>query len=402
MTDPVDIVHLTFLPPFATGSYNRFVGAQMEKLTEFRQAAISYWAAPQPETAWRADDTILVNGDGLSWGRELFLRLPERIRQRYYYSIGGREHLIYTWRVVELVAKLRPKIIVCYDGYKLGRPLRDAIDWPCRIILGQCGLTYNQPQLDAMRVYSLQSFDVVWTQTRISYRYDRDRLVLYEPMVMVLPNGVDASQYQPVSPTEKASVRAEWELPQDKLVILLLSRQVPKKGTHLIVQSWPKIVHEVPEAYLWIVGTADLEYERYIKGLIDRLELSNSVRLQGAVTPEKTAGCYQAADLYVFPTLAGEGMSNTLLEAMACGLACVASEHASARELYSDEEVLFVPDANIGDAFVRPIVRLLCDSSLRRRIGEAARTAVEQRYSQDIIFDQLRECYRQQMGLVSG
>ena len=38
----IDVLHLTFLPPAAPGSYNRFVGVQLRELTDLRQAVISY------------------------------------------------------------------------------------------------------------------------------------------------------------------------------------------------------------------------------------------------------------------------------------------------------------------------------------------------------------------------
>lgn len=398
----VDIVHLTDRPPFLPGSFNRMVAAQIKKITEFRQVAISYWEDRPPREENFGESLITVNGKGLSLWQRAYLRFPERIRQIRFNAVGGRESLIYTWQVLKILPLLRPKIVVCYDGYKLGPLLRGAIDWPCRLVLSQRGLSYYLPQTTATGVYSLNSFDVIWTLTRASYRADRQRMPAYEPLVKVLPNGIDVEEFKPVSATEKANLRAKWGLPEDRLIVILLSRMVPKKGAHVILHSWPKILSEIPNAYLWIVGGANESYAQYLIDMAKALGVSENVRIQGAVSPDLTASCYQAADLYVFPTLFVEGFGLSLAEAMSCRLACIVSDHDVARELYSDQEVLFVQDPNLEDAFVEPIVRLLRDESLRERLGTIAMAAVRERFDQGKIFTEVREFYRRQISLVNG
>lgn len=396
-----EIVHLTHSPPFVPGSFNRLIGAQIQKITEYRQVAISFWEGQRPEREDYNGNVILVDSNPLSLWKKGYLHLPRhlQIRSRRFNGLTG-ESLIYIWQVLKILPKLRPKIIVCYDNHWLGPLLRQGVNWPCRLVLSQHGLSYHLSGRHADRVYSLESFDVIWALTLASYRYDRHRMHAYEPSVKILPNGVDVEKYKPASTAEKQNYRRQWSLPQDKLIVLLLSRLVPKKGAHLIVQSWPKILQQIPNAYLWIAGSGNQDYENYLKGLIDALQISDSVRLQGAIPPDLTASCNQASDLYVFPTLANEAMGLSLLEAMSCGLACVTSEYAAARELYSDGEVLFVPDPNLEGSFVEPVVRLLRDAALRKRLGESARETAQQRYSHEVSFAQIKEFYREQLSLV--
>ena len=398
----IDIAHLTFKPPFAPGSYNRLVGAQIQRLTEYRQVAISYWEHQKADGKDIDHNVVLVSGRQLSTWQKACGTLPERIRRRWFNGIGDRDSLAYAWQVLEMLPRLKPQIIVCYDGYKLGPLLRRVIDWECRVILSQHGLSYFlQPETSHL-LYSLKSFDAVWVLSRASYRFDRSRMAAYEPTVKVLPNGVDVDEYRPVSEAEKRNLRHTWGLPQDKLVVLLLSRLVAKKGAHLILQSWSKIARQIPGAYLWIAGGGDEDYTRYLKGLIESLAISDIVRLQGAVSPDATATCYQASDLYLFPTLCTEGQSLSLLEAMSCGIACISSDHETARDSYGEGELLFVSDPNIEDAFVEPVVRVLRDTRLREAMGAAARATVERKYSYEMMFTNLREFYRQQLALLGG
>lgn len=393
----IDVVHLTSKPPFAPGSFNRLVGMQMERLTGFSQTAISYWNGPIPPNA-STENTILVNGNNLSLAQKALLKLPERWRRTRFNGVSGRESLIYLWQLVDTLNRLKPKVVVCYDNYKFGSVLRKHINWPCRLVLSQHGLSYHLPADQGAKLYSLQSFDSVWVLTKAGYRFDRDRITAYEPLVNVIHNWIDMDLFHPVTAERKRELRKTWNLPVDAPVVVWLSRLVPKKGAHVLLQSWREILREFPSAILWIVGGGEASYIHYLKTLIHNLDLGDNVRLQGAVAPELTPTCYQASDVYVFPTLfSAEGFGLSLLEAMACGLACVASDIEILRELYTEDTVLFVPDPNLEDAFVNPILSLLRDPELRARRGNAARKFGEQHYHQDIILPQLKAFYLRQM-----
>jgi len=399
----VDIAHLTFKPPFAPGSYNRLVGTQIEQIRDLRQVVISYWDQPLPEGAEISPAVILVSDKGLPFWQKAYLHLPERVRKHWFNGVSGRGSLIHLWQILRILQQLKPKVIVCYDNYKFGSLLRRKISWPCQIILSQHSLSYHLSQEVSAQLYSLKSFDIVWVLTRASYRLDRHRLMAYEPLVQVLPNWIDTKKFKPVSEEEKSRIRAQWGLPHDRPIVLWLSRLVPKKGAHVILQSWPKILQRSPGAFLWVVGGGDLGYERYLKSLVQALGITQTACLQGEVSPGLTALCYQASDIYLFPTLFnGEAFGLSLLEGMACGLACAASDQEILRELYSEEAVRLVPDPNIEDAFVDPVVTLLCDTELRHKMGKAARSLVEQAYCQDKVLPKVKEFYRRQISLAGG
>lgn len=394
----IDVVHLTSKPPFAPGSFNRLVGMQMEKIKGLRQVAISYWDQPVPQGSEIEGTTILVNGDNLPATKKVLLKLPERWRSNRFNGVSGRESLIYLWQILDALPRLKPKVVVCYDNYKFGKLLRQKIDWPCRLVLNQQGLSYHLPADFGAQIYSLKSFDTIWTSTLACYRFDRERITAYEPLVNVIPNWIDMDRFQPVTNERKQELRANWNLPPNAPVVLWLSRLVPKKGAHALLQSWRKVVQEFPDAILWIAGGGEQSYINYLRNLTANLGLTGNVRLQGPVPPDQTPTCYQASDVYVFPTLfTGEGFGLSLLEGMACGLACAASDIAILRELYTEETVLFVPDPNLEDAFVNPILSLLGDPDLRARMGKAARDFGEQHYHHDKILAQLKEFYFRQM-----
>ncbi len=398
----VDVVHLTSKPPFTPGSFNRLVGMQMERLTGFSQATISYWDQPLPANA-STKNTILVNSDGLSLTHKALLKFPERWRSNRFNGVSGRESLIYLWQIIDTLPKLKPKVVVCYDNYKFGAVLRQHITWPCRLVLSQHGLSYHLPADQGTKLYSLQSFDAVWALTQKCYRFDRERITAYEPLVNVIPDWIDMDLFHPVTDEKKKELRSTWNLPVNAPVVLWLSRLVPKKGAHVVLQSWGEIIKEFPDAILWIVGGGEPSYINYLQALIKNLKLANNVRLQGAVAPELTPTCYQTSDVYVFPTLfSAEGFGLSLLEGMSCGLACAASDIEILRELYTEETLLFVPDPNMEDAFVNPILSLLRAPELRARMGKAARAFGEQHYHHEKVLPQLKKFYCRQMAYLGG
>jgi len=399
MIPNIDILHLSKKPHFLTGSFNRFIYEQIRQMGEFHQAMISYWdkEITGEEENDNQDAFIVVNKNGLRLSRKLCLGLPNRCQAYLFNGITGSDKLVYLWQTARLLPELKPKIIIFYEQYKMGRELRKTVTWPCRFILAQRRFSHFLEKKEFKRHCSLKSFDTIWTQTRAAYRFDKARADRYEPLVKVIPNAVDVQKFKPASREEKRSARAKWDLPDKKFIVLLLSRQVPKKGAHLLLHSWPQILSEEPNAYLWIVGGGDPEYRQYLAKMINVLKVSENARLQGAVNQNDIPTCYQAADLYVFPTLHPEGMANTLLEAAASGLPCIAAEHAGATEHYSKDEVIFVPDPNVEDAFIEPILDLVNNDVLRESLQQAARNKVAHQYGQEIVFNQLRKFYRRQL-----
>ena len=398
----VDVLHLSFLPPFVPGSYNRFLGSFLHNATSLSQAMLSFWAGPPPPDNPWGNRLFLASARGLPLTKRLARLLPERFRGRRTNGISGRDTYAYAWQAVAHVRRLKPRVVVCYDGRKLGRLLRGAIDWPCRLVLAQRGFSYHLEPRDADRLYSLASFDLVWSMTRSSYRYDRDRGQYYEPSVCVMSNGIDIETFRPVdTPVEKADLRRKFGLPADAKVVLLLARQVPKKGAHLVVEAWDQVLRQVPDAFLWIVGGGDAAYAARLKATAQALGLSKTVRLEGAVPGDRVPDCYRASDLYVLPTLCGEGQARTLLEAMASGLPSITSDHPATRELYREDEVVLVKDPNLHGQFAASIVSLLQDPERRVAFGAAARKAATERFSESDRIADLERLLQDQLRLVS-
>jgi glycosyltransferase involved in cell wall biosynthesis len=120
-------------------------------------------------------------------------------------------------------------------------------------------------------------------------------------------------------------------------------------------------------------------------------------RLLGHLEPERIADLLRAADLLTLTSRA-EGMPNSLLEGMATGLACIATDIPGSRDLLSEETGVLVP-LDDADALAREIDRLLGDRDSRRALGSAARRAIETSYSAARVGERYFSLYRR---LLSG
>ncbi len=197
-----------------------------------------------------------------------------------------------------------------------------------------------------------------------------------------LPNGVDVDRFRPPSPAEKTARRAQLGLLEGPLAIFT-GRLVPEKRLDLLVRLWPAVRARHPEATLLLLGDGPDEAAL-------RAQAGPGVRWGGRV--DDVAPYLQAADIFVLPS-AGEGLSNALLEAMACGLPVVATAVGGAPDVIAHgDSGLLVPTADPA-ALTDAILSLLADAGRREALGRRARAIVVADFALPAIATRLRALY---------
>ena len=184
--------------------------------------------------------------------------------------------------------------------------------------------------------------------------------------------------------------RPERVAPLERPRAVAVGRLVPVKGFGLLVRAWEKVaaVHPDWKLEIWGDGPERGSLERLVRGK----GLEKNVLLRGA-TGEVREKLLQSSML-VFPSLF-EGFGMVLVEAMACGVPCVAFEcPCGPRDVISPEEDgLLVPPGDT-DALARAIIRLMEQPELRSRMGEAARNKVA-RYAMEAVCAAWMDLFRQ-------
>ncbi|QQB37096.1 glycosyltransferase family 4 protein [Achromobacter deleyi] len=171
--------------------------------------------------------------------------------------------------------------------------------------------------------------------------------------------------------------------------LLAVGRLHADKGFDLLLQAYARLAPSHPDWDLVILGEGDerraLEAQLREAGLQDRVSLPGRAGNVG--------DWYQSADLYVL-TSRFEGLSNTLLESMASGLAAVAFDcDTGPREIVREgvDGVLVRPNGDV-DALCRELDAVMGDAALRQRMAEAA-TAVRERFSAERVLGQWKELF---------
>ncbi|MCQ8239257.1 glycosyltransferase family 4 protein [Rhizosaccharibacter radicis] len=246
------------------------------------------------------------------------------------------------------------------------------------------GFLFNQPGSRKRRALSLA---IEWLGGRLTDRFltvsteeaaDARRLGIHRDAVAV-GNGRSPAIFHP-DPDARRRVRAALGVPDDRPVVVIVSRLVRHKGHPELLAA----MAEVPDAELWVVGErlpsdhgADLEPCFAEAARPDRL----GTRLRRLGYRTDIPALLAAADVFALPSHF-EGLPMSVIEAMLCGLPVVATAIRGPREQVVDGETgLLVPPATVEP--LRDALRRLCvDPGLRRRLGEAGRQRALDRFEE--------------------
>lgn len=197
--------------------------------------------------------------------------------------------------------------------------------------------------------------------------------------ISVIRNGVDTGEFRP----------AERDASRDDgtVRVLSVSRLTPRKGLRFLIRA----LSDLPESVrLVLVGGGGERSD--LEALAAELGVSDRVDFRGAVPHESLPDIYRNCDLFCLPSL-NEGMSNTVLEAIASGLPIIATVTGGTEELVTDGENGFFAEKESPEDLAEKIGRLAADADLRARMGAASRTRAE-KMSWHAVASRYTELYR--------
>lgn len=219
-----------------------------------------------------------------------------------------------------------------------------------------------------------------------------------------VPNGVDATRFSPPSADQRLALRRQLNLPLDRPLILFVGVISPDKQPHVLLDAWVQTQQNPAFAStLVFVGATDPTLFELGGRLIDQLRATAATsgfgdRVVFVAPTNQVQDYFRAADVYAMPSLR-EGMPIALLEAMACGLPCVASRLPGATDTMVVDGVngCLVPTGDRA-AFAAAIGELLASPAAAARMGAAARRTVEDRYTMERVADMWLDAYNEVLG----
>lgn len=201
---------------------------------------------------------------------------------------------------------------------------------------------------------------------------------IFKRKVCLVPRGVDLEKFRP-SDARNHTIPALFAIPQDAILIGCVAHLVPVKGHPTLIEALAKL----PCAHLFLAGKPmDEDYARGLHNQAEGLGVSDRVHFLGGV--DDIPAFLAEMDIAVLPTWdkwRREGCPVALLEAMACGKACVATDVPGSRDIIEDGvSGLLVEPENVTE-LAAAIQRLIDDPILRENMGAAARSRIEQHFS---------------------
>jgi glycosyltransferase involved in cell wall biosynthesis len=219
--------------------------------------------------------------------------------------------------------------------------------------------------------------------------------------VHLIPNGVDSEQFVPAPLEERAAARRALGLDCNRLV-LYVGRLAAEKNPLGLLDAWAAVDTKARQgALLALVGDGPDENQVYAR--VQTPSLARSVYLAGK--RRDVAIWYRAADLYVVPSHR-EGLSNSMIEALASGLPVISTSVSGSSILLESPAAGVVVDVGNNESLARAMERLLRDASMRTRLGQNARLKFEARFLLETISKKISLLYdslvnRSQSGIAS-
>lgn len=213
----------------------------------------------------------------------------------------------------------------------------------------------------------------------VAERMKLDRIA--EPArIVVVPNGVDVTRFSQVPGSRRS--------PSGPVIVGTLANLRPEKGLADFVQSAALVRDHCPNVHFLIWGDGPLRPD--LERLIHRLRLNGVVELCGTTTEPELA--LRKLDIFVLPSIS-EACSNALLEAMATGVAVVATRVGGNPFLVKEEQTgLLVPPRDPA-ALAKAIIRLIDDPVLAAELADRGRDRVRAKHSIDQLLARIEALY---------
>jgi glycosyltransferase involved in cell wall biosynthesis len=191
-------------------------------------------------------------------------------------------------------------------------------------------------------------------------------------------------------------VRQELGIPDDHVVIGTTGRLAPGKDNASLLEALPRLQELLPGVPLRMLLAGDGSERQNLEHLAAGLGVQEQVQFLGFW--QDIPGFLAAIDIFVTPTLS-EGMSVSLLEAMAAARPIVSTDILPNVELVTHEETGLLVQTKAPEQIAQAIARLVRDPALAQRCGEAALQRLLDEYTMERMFQETWELYKELLAI---
>jgi N,N'-diacetylbacillosaminyl-diphospho-undecaprenol alpha-1,3-N-acetylgalactosaminyltransferase len=209
---------------------------------------------------------------------------------------------------------------------------------------------------------------------------------------VVVLNGIDVSYFSP-NPKVRSVTRKRLGIDQDEIAILFLSRITKSKGIFELVEAIGRLKHTLNRR-IKVVLVGSIEDDK-VFGRIRELGLDDIIVNVGPVGRMDVYDYYCAGDIYVLPSYI-EGISSSLIEAMACGLPPISTSVGGNLEVVKDGENGLLVKPRDLKSLAAKLHYLITNDAIRTELGRNARLSIERDFSIDRMVNEFIGLYRKQ------
>lgn len=302
-------------------------------------------------------------------------------------------------RLIALLRRLRPTIVHTRNWAALDAIPAARLAGVRVLVHGEHGREASDPDGRNRRRNRIRRLLAPLVNQFVAVSRDLERWLVEEVRlparkVTTIVNGVDLSRF---GQGDRRVARARLGLPADATVVGTVGRLDPVKDHAGLLRAFAGLTAAHPDALLVIAGDGPCREE--LTRLTGALGLGERVRLLG--DRRDVPGVLSALDLFVLPSIA-EGMSNTILEAMASGLPVVATRVGGNPELVEEHVTgRLVPSRDPG-ALADAVAVYLDDPHVRAVQGKAARQRATERFGLERMCEGYVDLYRRLVGGRAG
>jgi len=233
-------------------------------------------------------------------------------------------------------------------------------------------------------------FDHVLAVSEQVRRYCIESDGLSPAKVRTVYNGVDLGKLEQL-PADH-DLRRELGLGDSAHLVTTVGNVRRVKGLDILLRAAARVCREAPETFFLVVGkTTEEDHFAELQQLTESLGLRGRVRFAGE--REDVLAVLKASNIFCLPSRS-EGFSNALIEAMACGLPCVATDVGGNAEAISDGVNGFLVRSEQPEALASRILDLVREPARARALGAAARRTVEKQFTFESMIDTVAGIYR--------
>ncbi len=296
-------------------------------------------------------------------------------------------------RVRSLADEVHADVVVIDPAVPLGL-LGPRLDRPYALVIhgAETTVPVRLPAVRSALAWTLRGARHLISASAFAESETRRLLGDVVPPATFVPPGVDVERFRPLSERERDEARAGFGIDSDSLLVVSVSRLVPRKGMDSLISAAARLAPRYPELQV-VIGGEGRDRPR-LERLVRRERAP--VRLLGAVDDDRLAALYGCGDVFAMPCrerwagLDQEGFGIVFMEAAACGVAQVAGASGGAGDAVVDGTTgMVVSEPGRPEKVAEALERLLADPDVRREMGAAARKRAETEFSYEVLAPRL-------------